>query len=122
MARIPTETGAEVTELEHEFIARSADVPVLVEFWAAWCGPCRFFGPVVEKLAREAEGRWELVKVDTEADPDLARPYKIRGIPNLKLFHRGALIAELGAALPEASPSAFQRSAVVVLENLCFAM
>ncbi|MCB0791400.1 MAG: tetratricopeptide repeat protein [Flavobacteriales bacterium] len=92
----------EVTDFERQVIARSADVPVLVDLWAAWCGPCRFLGPIVEKLADEADGRWELVKVDVEANPALAERFQVRGIPALKLFHKGAVIAELAGALPEA--------------------
>jgi len=91
----------EVTDFERQVIARSAHVPVLVDLWAAWCGPCRFLGPIVEKLAREADGRWELVKVDTEANPDIAARYDVRGIPNLKLFVNGEVVAELAGALPE---------------------
>nr|HPQ59697.1 thioredoxin [Flavobacteriales bacterium] len=91
----------EVTDFERQVIARSAHVPVLVDLWAAWCGPCRFLGPIVEKLAREADGRWELVKVDTEANPDIAARYEVRGIPNLKLFVNGEVVAELAGALPE---------------------
>ncbi|MCB9170857.1 MAG: tetratricopeptide repeat protein [Flavobacteriales bacterium] len=96
-----TRTDREVTDFERQVIARSADVPVLVDLWAAWCGPCRFLGPIVEKLADAADGRWELVKVDVEANPDLATRFQVRGIPALKLFHKGEVIAELSGALPE---------------------
>jgi putative thioredoxin len=90
-----------VRDFDREVIAGSMERPVLVDFWAPWCGPCRFLGPIVEKLADEAGGRWALVKVNTEERPDLAERYSIRGIPNLKLFVRGTVVAELSGALPE---------------------
>ena len=88
-------------DFEQDVIARSERVPVLVDFWAPWCGPCKMLGPIVEKLAREAGGAWELVKLNTDEQPDLAEQFGIRGIPNLKLFHRGQVIAEMAGALPE---------------------
>ena len=89
----------------HEFISavlhRSETVPVLVDFWAPWCGPCKLLKPTLEKLAAEAGGRWELVKVDTEALPVLAQQFGIRGIPDVKLFYRGNVVAQFSGALPE---------------------
>ncbi len=76
--------------------------PVVIDFWAEWCGPCRVLGPTIEKLAREAKGKWRLVKIDTEAYPQLASQFQIRGIPAVKMVYQGKLIAEFSGALPEA--------------------
>ncbi len=83
---------------EETVINRSHDVPVLVDFWAEWCGPCRALGPILEQSAHEQRGHWDLVKVDTEAEPDLAEAFDIRSIPAVKLFYQGEVVAEfLGA-------------------------
>lgn len=91
----------DLSNFQTDVLDRSQSTPVLVDFWAAWCGPCKMLGPVLEKLAGEAAGRWVLVKIDTEAHQDLAEKFGIRGIPNVKLFQRGAVVAEFSGALPE---------------------
>ncbi|ACB74736.1 thioredoxin [Opitutus terrae] len=91
----------DLSDFQTDIIDQSQRTPVLVDFWAAWCGPCKMLGPVLEKLAGEAAGRWMLVKIDTDAHQDLAAQFGIRGIPNVKLFHHGEVIAEFAGALPE---------------------
>lgn len=88
-------------DFQAEVIDASRTAPVLVDFWAAWCGPCRVLGPVLESLASEAGVPWQLVKVDTEQHPELAQQFDIRGIPAVKLFHGGRVVAEFAGALPE---------------------
>ena len=84
-----------------DVIERSHEKPVLVDFWAAWCGPCRVIGPVLERLADENGDDWELRKLDTEKYPAIARQHRITSIPAVKLFVDGEVKDEFIGALPE---------------------
>ena len=79
-----------------------ASVPVLIDFWAAWCGPCRMMAPEVDKVAERTAGRALILKVDTDANPELGGRYGIRSIPTIMLFHRGKEATRASGVQPAA--------------------
>jgi putative thioredoxin len=91
----------DVKDFEVEVVNQSFSVPVLVDFWAEWCAPCKVLGPVLERLAGKADGKWVLAKMNTEQMQDIAARYKISSIPNVKLFVDGNVSGEFVGALPE---------------------
>lgn len=84
-----------VTDTDFEQEVKKASVPVLVDFWAPWCGPCRALAPVIEELAGEYSGKVKVVKVNTDDCPQIAQSYHISGIPTLILFKDGEPIEQM---------------------------
>jgi len=91
----------EVTDFSQDVEQASRSIPVVVDFWAPWCGPCRMLSPTLEKLADEADGTWKLVTINTDIHQDLARRFEIRGIPTVKLFMEGQEVSEFVGVMPE---------------------
>lgn len=89
-------------ETFHE-VTRDAKVPVLVDFWAAWCVPCRTAAPEVEKTAADMRGRALVLKVDTERWPELAAEYRVQSIPNFAVFKDGRLVSQQPGLVPAAT-------------------
>jgi thioredoxin len=91
----------DVTEASFSSEVEQSDLPVLVDFWAAWCGPCRMVGPVVEQIADEYAGRLKVAKIDVDAEPGLARRFGVSGIPAIALFKDGKVVSSTVGARPK---------------------
>src|SRR5712672_1366622 len=89
-----------VDETLFDEIVQNAQVPVLVDFWADWCGPCKMAAPEVAALAREMAGRAVVLKVDTETNPELAARYQIQSIPNFVVLNKGKLVSQRAGVAP----------------------
>ena len=88
-------------EFEKEVIEKSKEMPVAVDFWASWCGPCQMFGPIFEKVSKELEGKAGFVKVSVEEAQEIAQEYEVRSIPAIKVFKDGEVVDEAMGMLPE---------------------
>ncbi|MGQ0543832.1 MAG: thioredoxin [Betaproteobacteria bacterium] len=94
-------------DFQRDIVEASATTPVVVDFWAPWCGPCRALGPILEKLEREYAGRFKLVKVNSDEDQELAAAFNVRSIPYVVGFRNGKPAAHFVGALPEGQVRAF---------------
>ena len=91
----------EITDANFAEVVENSDKPVLVDFWAEWCGPCRMVGPVVEKIAEAYEGQAVVGKVDVDMNPETAMKFGIRSIPTLLFFRNGQLVDRVVGAVPQ---------------------
>ncbi|MGI8756563.1 MAG: tetratricopeptide repeat protein [Acidimicrobiales bacterium] len=90
-----------------DIIERSDEVPVVVDLWAPWCGPCKTLGPILERVVAETDGEVELVKVDTDQNPGLSQMFQVQGIPAVHVVHRRKVVSSFVGAQPEAQVRAF---------------
>ena len=92
----------EINDKNFEIEVINSDIPVLIDFWAPWCAPCRAIGPVVDELAKDYNGKLKVVKMNVDDNPRTPQRYGVRGIPNLILFHGGQVKEQITGAVPKA--------------------
>jgi thioredoxin 1 len=92
-----------VTDATFDAEVKNSDIPVVVDFWAEWCGPCKQIGPALEELATEMEGKIKIAKVDVDSNPNSAVAMGVRGIPALFIFKNGEVVSNRAGAAPKAA-------------------
>ena len=96
---------AQVTDSTFEQEVLNSELPVLIDFWAPWCGPCKMVAPVVEEVATQYDGQVKVVKLDTDQNPQVAKQYSIRSIPTLMIFKGGQQVDTIVGAVPKTTLS-----------------
>nr|YP_002049397.1 Thioredoxin [Paulinella chromatophora]ACB43187.1 Thioredoxin [Paulinella chromatophora] len=98
-------SAADVTDASFETEILMSNIPVLVDFWAPWCGPCRMLAPIVDEIAKEFEGKLKVFKLNTDENPTIASQYGIRSIPTLMIFNEGQKVDTVVGAVPKSTLS-----------------
>ena len=101
-----------VTDATFDTEVRNSDIPVVVDFWAEWCGPCKQIGPALEELSSEMEGKVKIAKVDVDSNPNTAASMGVRGIPALFIFKNGEVISNRAGAAPKAALQSWIESSI----------
>ena len=100
------------TDATFDSIVKKSDLPVVVDFWAEWCGPCKQIGPALEELSNEMEGKIKVVKIDVDSNPAVAAELGVRGIPALFLFKNGEVVSNKTGAAPKAALKSWIEDAI----------